>query len=76
MRVLVVGASGVIGHRLVPQLIERGHDVIGSARSPGKAEKLRRLGAEPVVLDALDAAQCARRLPPPSPTRSSIRRPR
>jgi 2-alkyl-3-oxoalkanoate reductase len=55
MRVLVVGASGVIGHRLVPQLIERGHDVIGSARSPGKAEKLRRLGAEPVVLDALDA---------------------
>jgi nucleoside-diphosphate-sugar epimerase len=29
--------------------------VIGSARSPDKAERLRRLGAESVVLDALDA---------------------
>jgi nucleoside-diphosphate-sugar epimerase len=55
MRVFVVGASGVIGSRLVPQLIERGHEVIGSARSPDKAERLRRLGAESVVLDALDA---------------------
>jgi nucleoside-diphosphate-sugar epimerase len=55
MRVFVAGASGVIGRRLVPQLIERGHEVIGSARSPDKAERLRRLGAESVVLDALDA---------------------
>ena len=55
MRVFVVGASGAIGSRLVPQLIERGHDVIGSARSTEKAERLRRLGAESVVLDALDA---------------------
>ena len=54
MRVFVVGASGAIGSRLVPQLIERGHEVIGSARSPDKAERLRRLGAESVVLDALD----------------------
>jgi nucleoside-diphosphate-sugar epimerase len=54
MRVLMVGASGVIGRRLVPQLIERGHEVIGSARSPDKAERLRRLGAESVVLNALD----------------------
>src|ERR671914_1485389 len=55
MRVFVVGASGAIGSRLVPQLIERGHKVIGSARSPDKAERLRGLGAESVVLDALDA---------------------
>jgi 2-alkyl-3-oxoalkanoate reductase len=55
MRVLVVGASGAIGSRLVPQLIERGDEVIGSARSPDKAERLRGLGAEAVVLDALDA---------------------
>jgi 2-alkyl-3-oxoalkanoate reductase len=55
MRVFVVGASGAIGRRLVPQLIERGHEAIGSARSADKAERLRKLGAEPVVLDALDA---------------------
>jgi nucleoside-diphosphate-sugar epimerase len=55
MRVFVVGASGAIGSRLVPQLIERGHAVIGSARSPDKTEQLRSLGAESVVLDALDA---------------------
>jgi 2-alkyl-3-oxoalkanoate reductase len=55
MRVFVVGASGAIGSRLVPQLIERGHEVIGSCRSPERAEGLRALGAEPVVLDALDA---------------------
>ncbi|HXV34747.1 MAG TPA: NAD(P)-dependent oxidoreductase [Gaiellaceae bacterium] len=55
MRVFVLGASGVLGTRLVPQLIERGHEVVGSHRSPGSAERLRALGAEPVALDALDA---------------------
>jgi nucleoside-diphosphate-sugar epimerase len=56
MRVLVVGASGAIGTRLVPRLREEGHEVIGSCRSPSKVEQLRTLGAEPIVLDALDAA--------------------
>jgi nucleoside-diphosphate-sugar epimerase len=55
MRVLVVGASGVIGNHLLPHLRERGHEVTGTSRSPGKAGKLRELGAEPVVLDVLDA---------------------
>ena len=54
MRVLVVGASGAIGTRLVPQLIDHGHVVIGTHRSPGNAEQLRALGAEPVTLDVLD----------------------
>jgi nucleoside-diphosphate-sugar epimerase len=54
MRVFVVGASGAIGTRLVPQLIEKGHEVIGSCRSPENTERLRALGAEPVVLDLLD----------------------
>jgi len=54
MRVLVVGASGAIGTRLVPQLVEHGHDVVGSYRSPSSAERLRALGAEPIALDALD----------------------
>src|SRR6266480_312798 len=55
MRVLVIGASGAIGVRLVPRLRERGHEVIGTARSPGKAGQLRALGAGPVALDLLDA---------------------
>jgi 2-alkyl-3-oxoalkanoate reductase len=54
MRVLVAGASGAIGSRLVAQLIERGHEVIGSHRSPGSADRLRALGAEPIALDLLD----------------------
>jgi nucleoside-diphosphate-sugar epimerase len=55
MKVFVAGASGAVGTRLVPRLVERGHEVIGSTRSPGKAERLRAQGAEPVVLDLLDA---------------------
>ena len=54
MRVFVAGATGAIGARLVPQLVERGHDVIGTTRSPERADRLRALGAEPVVLDILD----------------------
>jgi nucleoside-diphosphate-sugar epimerase len=55
MRVFVVGASGAIGSRLVPQLVERGHDLIGTSRSAEKAERLRGLGAKSVVLDVFDA---------------------
>jgi len=54
MRVFVAGATGAIGARLVPQLIERGHEVIGTSRSEEKAGRLRTRGAEAVVLDALD----------------------
>ena len=54
MRVLVTGATGAIGSRLVPQLVERGHEVIGTTRSGERAERLRSQGAEPVVLDVLD----------------------
>jgi nucleoside-diphosphate-sugar epimerase len=56
MRVFVAGAAGAIGSRLVPQLVARGHEVTASARSAGKADGLRALGAEPVVMDGLDAA--------------------
>jgi nucleoside-diphosphate-sugar epimerase len=54
MRVFVAGASGAIGTRLVPRLIERGHEVIGTSRSAGNAERVRALGAEPIALDLLD----------------------
>jgi 2-alkyl-3-oxoalkanoate reductase len=55
MRVFVTGASGAIGSRLVPQLIHRGHEVIGTFRSPANAERVRALGAEPRALDVLNA---------------------
>jgi nucleoside-diphosphate-sugar epimerase len=55
MRVFVVGASGAIGTRLVPQLIEQGHEVIGTFRSPGNDQRVKALGAQPVALDLLDA---------------------
>jgi nucleoside-diphosphate-sugar epimerase len=55
MRVFVAGATGAIGTRLVPQLIDRGHEVIGTSRSPANAERIRAQGATPVVLDVLDA---------------------
>jgi nucleoside-diphosphate-sugar epimerase len=54
MRVFVAGASGVIGTRLVAQLVEAGHEVIGTVRSPENAGRVMLLGAEPVVLDLLD----------------------
>src|SRR5580704_11263517 len=56
MRVLVVGAGGAIGSKLVPQLAEGGHQVTGTSRSAAKAGYLKSLGAEPAVLDVLDAA--------------------
>jgi 2-alkyl-3-oxoalkanoate reductase len=55
MRVFVAGASGVVGRRLVPKLVERGHQVTGSTRTPVKAEAIRAQGAEAAVMDALDA---------------------
>jgi nucleoside-diphosphate-sugar epimerase len=54
MRVFVAGATGAIGSSLVPQLLERGHDVIGTSRSSEKGRRLTSLGAEAVVLDILD----------------------
>jgi 2-alkyl-3-oxoalkanoate reductase len=54
MRVFVAGASGAIGSRLVPQLIDAGNEVIGTYNSPGGAERPRALGAKPVALDLLD----------------------
>jgi nucleoside-diphosphate-sugar epimerase len=51
---MVVGASGAIGARLVPELIGRGHEVIGTFRSQGKAGWLQERGAHPMALDILD----------------------
>jgi 2-alkyl-3-oxoalkanoate reductase len=54
MRVLVAGASGVIGRPLVRRLAEAGHEVIGTTRSSARAEEVRAAGGEPVVVDVFD----------------------
>jgi 2-alkyl-3-oxoalkanoate reductase len=54
MKVFVAGATGVIGRPLVKRLLEAGHEVIGTTRSPERAESLRGLGVRPAVLDARD----------------------
>ena len=56
MRVFVAGASGAIGHPLVPRLVAAGHDVTGTTRSQRSAEAIRAAGAGAAIVDALDAA--------------------
>jgi len=56
MRVFVAGGTGVIGRRLVPQLVAHGHQVTATTTSAGKLGLLEQLGAEGVVMDGLDAA--------------------
>jgi len=56
MRVFVAGATGAIGRRLVPKLVERGHEVVATTSRREKADGLRALGATPVILDGLDGA--------------------
>ncbi|MCP2340704.1 NAD-dependent epimerase/dehydratase family protein [Actinomadura rupiterrae] len=56
MKVFIAGGSGVLGQRLVPLLIARGHEVTATTTSKAKLELLRKLGAKPVVMDGQDAA--------------------
>jgi nucleoside-diphosphate-sugar epimerase len=55
MRVFVAGGTGVIGRRLVLQLVARGHLDCRTTTSAGKLGLLEQLGAEGVVMDGLDA---------------------
>lgn len=52
--VFVTGATGVLGRRLVPHLIEAGHQVTAVARTPEKAEALRATGTTPIEVDLFD----------------------
>jgi nucleoside-diphosphate-sugar epimerase len=57
MKIFVTGATGAIGRFLLPQLIEKGHEVVALTRSPDKAEQIERVGASAVIADPLDKAQ-------------------
>jgi len=60
MRVFVAGANGAVGRRLVPMLLANGHHVTGSTTSADSAGVIRAMGAEPVVMDGLDAVAVGR----------------
>lgn len=59
MKVFVAGATGAIGRQLVPRLVASGHQVHGMTRSASKRPLLERMGAVPVLADALDPEQVA-----------------
>lgn len=54
MHVLLAGATGVVGRRIVALLVADGHRVTGLTRSPGRAAAVRALGAQPVVVDVVE----------------------
>ena len=54
MKILLAGAGGVIGRRLLPMLLDAGHDVVGLSRTSQGARVTERLGARAVVGDLLD----------------------
>jgi nucleoside-diphosphate-sugar epimerase len=54
MKVFVAGATGALGHRLVPDLVTNGHDVVGTTRGPRGVTLLEGFGAKGVVVDGLD----------------------
>jgi nucleoside-diphosphate-sugar epimerase len=54
MKVFVAGATGALGTQLVPQLVERGHEVVGTTRSPVKAALIEEQGARAAIVDGLD----------------------
>lgn len=55
MRIFLAGATGAVGKRLTPLLLDAGHEVVGATRSAGKAQSLRAGGVNPVVVDVFDA---------------------
>lgn len=55
MKVFFAGASGAIGQRLLPMLLERGYQVLAISRSAQRAAALKATGARALVLDVYDA---------------------
>lgn len=57
MRVFVAGGTGAVGRMLLPQLVERGHQVTATTTDPGKLGLIRTLGAEGVVMNGQGFAE-------------------
>lgn len=54
-RIFLAGATGAIGMRLIPLLIDSGYEVTGTTRNPDKTDMLEQAGVETVIVDVLDA---------------------
>jgi nucleoside-diphosphate-sugar epimerase len=54
VRVLLAGATSVLGRPLIGELRSAGHEVVGLTRSRAKARKLWLAGVEPLRVDVLD----------------------
>lgn len=59
MRIFITGATGVIGRRVVPLCLARGHEVTALARPSARRAALERLGARTVAVDLFDPDQVA-----------------
>lgn len=57
MRVFIAGATGAIGQRLVPLLVDAAHEVTGTTRTPDKLDGLRLAGATAVLMNGLDGEE-------------------
>ena len=60
--IFLAGASGAIGRRLAPLLLDNGWRVSGTTRFVDKAAQLKKAGVEPVVVDVFDAHALANHL--------------
>jgi uncharacterized protein YbjT (DUF2867 family) len=60
-KVFLAGATGAIGKRLIPQLLDAGHDVVGTTRSERKVAELETGGVTPIVVEVFDAPACPER---------------
>ncbi|MAI90345.1 SDR family oxidoreductase [Ponticaulis sp.] len=52
-KIFIIGATGGVGHRLWPMLVEAGHEVAGLHRKPEQAEELKSAGIRPVEGDLM-----------------------
>ncbi|MCV4232782.1 NAD(P)-dependent oxidoreductase [Virgibacillus sp. LDC1] len=54
MKIFVAGSTGVIGQRLLPKLVQAGHEVTGMTHNPQRKGLIESWGARAIVADAFD----------------------
>jgi nucleoside-diphosphate-sugar epimerase len=60
MRIFIAGATGVVGRRVVPVLLDAGHRVTAVGRSPERRAQLEARGAQAITVSLFDAEALAR----------------